>query len=202
MLCDNTRMSLRDRKKARTRRAIADAALRLFTEHGYDAVTVADIAAEADVGTRTLHRYYASKDELLFAEDDDHRTELARLLADRPADESPDTTMAAVIGPLVDRFANRLTEARARDALIAGNATLQARELAKRNAVESLVAEHLARRMGVQVGSDVRPLLWAKVGMACFFAGYDTWLHAGGNLGTHIATARAALLNEIGSAEA
>ncbi|MFX0574912.1 TetR family transcriptional regulator [Nocardia nepalensis] len=193
-------MSLRDRKKERTRRAIADAALRLFVEHGYDSVTVADIAAEADVGTRTLHRYYPSKDELLFAEDDDHRAELARLLADRPAEESPEETMAAVIGPLVERFADRLADARARDTLIAATPALQARELAKRSAVESLVAEHLARRMGVEVGADVRPLLWAKVGMACFFAGYEIWLRTGGDLGSHIADARAALLAEFRSA--
>ncbi|WP_062987033.1 TetR/AcrR family transcriptional regulator [Nocardia anaemiae] len=192
-------MSLRDRKKERTRRAIADAALRLFVERGYDAVTVADIAAEAEVGTRTLHRYYASKDELLFAEDDEHRAELARLLADRPADESPEQTMAAVIGPLVERFAARLADARARDALIAANPALQARELAKRNAVESLVAEHLARRLRVAAGTDVRPLLWAKVGMACFFAGYEIWLRTGGDLGSHIGDARAALLDEFSS---
>ncbi|MGW4772808.1 TetR family transcriptional regulator [Nocardia sp. NPDC004278] len=193
-------MSLRDRKKERTRRAIADAALRLFVEHGYDAVTVADIAAEADVGTRTLHRYYPSKDELLFAEDDEHRAELARLLAARPAEESPEETMAAVIGPLVEHFSDRLADMRARDALIAATPALQARELAKRNAVESLLAEHLARRMGVEVGTDVRPLLWAKVGMASFFAGYEIWLNTGGDLGSHISDARAALLTEVRSA--
>jgi AcrR family transcriptional regulator len=191
-------MSLRDRKKERTRRAIGDAALRLFVERGFDAVTVADIAAEADVGTRTLHRYYASKDELLFAEDDDHREELAELLRERPAGEAPEVTLAAVIGPMVERFADRLADARAREALIAGNPALQARELAKRNAVESLVAEHLAHRMGVEVGVDVRPLLWAKVGMACFFSGYQIWLSTGGDLGAHIAAARAALLTEFG----
>lgn len=193
-------MSLRDRKKERTRRAIADAALRLFVEHGYDAVTVADIAAEADVGTRTLHRYYPSKDELLFAEDDENRAELARLLVERPAEESPEETMAAVIGPLVERFVGRLGDARARDALIAATPALQARELAKRNAVESLVAEHLAGRLGVELGTDVRPLLWAKVGMACFFAGYEIWLHTGGDLGSHVGDARAALLAEFRSA--
>ncbi|MFE7802317.1 TetR family transcriptional regulator [Nocardia sp. NPDC057440] len=194
-------MSLRDRKKERTRRAIADAALRLFVARGFDAVTVADIAAEAEVGTRTLHRYYASKDELLFAEDDEHREELARLLGDRPEGESPESTLAAVIGPMVLRFADRLADARARDALIAANPALQARELAKRNAVETLVAEHLAHRMGVDVGADVRPLLWAKVGMSCFFAGYQIWLNSGGDLGAHIAAARAALPAEFGRSE-
>lgn len=174
--------------------------MRLFAERGFDAVTIADIAEAAEVGTRTLHRYYASKDELLFAEDDEHRAELSRLLAERPATETPEQTLAAVIGPMVERFADRRAEAAARDALIAAHPALQARDLAKRNAIEALVAGHLAARMGVDATADVRPLLWAKVGMACFFAGYEVWLRSGGDLAAHIANARAALLTELGPA--
>ena len=57
---------LRQRKKARSRRALADAALRLFLERGYDAVTVADIADAADVSVPTLFSYFRSKEALLF----------------------------------------------------------------------------------------------------------------------------------------
>ncbi len=197
---DNASMSLRDRKKERTRRAIAEAALRLFAERGFEAVTIADIAAAADVGTRTLHRYYSGKDELLFADDDEHRAELARLLAERPAGEDPEQTLATLIGPMVVHFADRLDELRTRDALIAANPALQARDLAKRSAIEALLAEHLARQMGVDPAADVRPLLWAKVGMACFFAGYEIWLRTGGELADHVTAARAALVDELGAA--
>ncbi|WP_431957905.1 TetR family transcriptional regulator [Nocardia lijiangensis] len=190
-------MSLRDRKKERTRRAIADAALRLFAERGFEAVTIADIAAAAEVGTRTLHRYYSGKDELLFAEDDEHRAELTRLLTDRPAGEDPEQTLAAVIGPMVSRFADRLDELRTRDALIAANPALQARDLAKRSAIEALLAERLASQMDVDPAADVRPLLWAKVGMACFFAGYEIWLRTGGALADHVTAARTALITEL-----
>ncbi|MCP2299309.1 transcriptional regulator, TetR family [Nocardia amikacinitolerans] len=196
---DNASMSLRDRKKERTRRAIADAALRLFAERGFDAVTIADIAAAAEVGTRTLHRYYSGKDELLFAEDDEHRAELARLLAERPAGEDPETTLAAVIGPMVAHFADRLDELRTRDSLIAANPALQARDLAKRGAIEAILTTHLAHQMGVDPATDVRPLLWAKVGMSCFFAGFEIWLRSGGNLADHVAAARTALVAELGA---
>ncbi|MEU2258045.1 TetR family transcriptional regulator [Nocardia xishanensis] len=193
-------MSLRDRKKERTRRAIAGAALRLFAERGFEAVTIADIAAAAEVGTRTLHRYYSGKDELLFAEDDEHRAELSRLLAARPQGEAPEETLAAVIGPMVGHFANRLDDLRLRDALIAANPALQARDLAKRGAVEALLAGHLAKQMGVDPAEDVRPLLWAKVGMACFFAGFEIWLRTGGELADHVTAARTALVAELGAA--
>ncbi|MGV9245915.1 TetR/AcrR family transcriptional regulator [Streptomyces sp. NPDC003710] len=57
---------LRERKKARSRRALADAALRLFLERGYHAVTVAEIADAAEVSVPTLFSYFRSKEALLF----------------------------------------------------------------------------------------------------------------------------------------
>ena len=59
--------SLRDRKRARTRQAIINAAVELFERNGYDGTTVADIAAAADIGTRTFFSYFASKEELCLA---------------------------------------------------------------------------------------------------------------------------------------
>jgi AcrR family transcriptional regulator len=64
------RMTLRDRKKARTRQAIIDAATDLFATRGYEETTIADIAAAADIGTRTFFSYFASKEEVLFPESD------------------------------------------------------------------------------------------------------------------------------------
>ena len=65
-------MGRRERKKAATRQALADAALRLFLEHGYDQVTVRDIAEAADVSTTTLFKHFPGKEALVFDEDADH----------------------------------------------------------------------------------------------------------------------------------
>jgi len=69
---------LRERKQLRTREALADAAISLFAEHGFDAVTVADIARRAEVGRTTFFRYFADKQEVLFPDDGQHREELLR----------------------------------------------------------------------------------------------------------------------------
>ena len=59
----------RERKKARTRQTLADAALRLFLKRGFDQVTVAEIAEAADVAVSTLFAHYPTKESLLFSRD-------------------------------------------------------------------------------------------------------------------------------------
>lgn len=56
----------RERKKAQTRQALADAAMRLFDERGFDAVTVAEVAEAADVSLSTLFKHFPSKEALVF----------------------------------------------------------------------------------------------------------------------------------------
>jgi AcrR family transcriptional regulator len=57
-------MGLREINATRTRQLIVDAAMELFFERGYEATTMEDIAAHADVGISTLYRYFSTKDHL------------------------------------------------------------------------------------------------------------------------------------------
>ena len=89
--------TLRDRKRERTRLALIDAAADLFERRGYDRTTVADIAAAADIGTRTFFSYFASKEELLFPESDARvRAAEAAIAARRPGDHPADVLLRAL----------------------------------------------------------------------------------------------------------
>ncbi|MEV7192159.1 helix-turn-helix domain-containing protein [Streptomyces sp. NPDC093510] len=77
----------RERKKAATRQKIAETALRLFLERGYDAVGIRDVAAEADVAVTTLFSHFASKEALVFEQDDDFEQRLTRAVTDRAPHE-------------------------------------------------------------------------------------------------------------------
>lgn len=78
----------RDRNKLRTRSQLNAAALRLFATHGYEETSVDDIAAEAGVSVRTFFRYFASKEDVLFAQEMDLTAFLDRV-AQQPRGVSP-----------------------------------------------------------------------------------------------------------------
>jgi len=75
----------RERKKAATRQAIADAALRLFLERGYDRVSIREIADAADVSTTTLFKHFSGKEALVFDEQGDMEAALLAAVTNRPA---------------------------------------------------------------------------------------------------------------------
>jgi AcrR family transcriptional regulator len=89
----------RERKKAATRQAIADAALRLFLERGYDAVSIRDIAEAADVSTTTLFKHFPGKEALVFDQDENQESELTAAVRERaPGQSIPDALRQHVLG--------------------------------------------------------------------------------------------------------
>ncbi|WP_433063053.1 TetR/AcrR family transcriptional regulator [Dactylosporangium sp. CS-033363] len=85
----------RERKKAATRAAILAAALELFLERGFDAVSVREIADRADVSPTTVFAHFPQKEALLFYEEDEQRERLVAAVRDRPAGASISTALKA-----------------------------------------------------------------------------------------------------------
>ena len=88
---------LRERKKARTRRHIADTAARLFAERGYEQVAVSDVAREAEVAEQTVYNYFQTKEQLVTDRDQQIQDRLCDLIRARP----PAMTPAAAIRDFV-----------------------------------------------------------------------------------------------------
>jgi AcrR family transcriptional regulator len=78
----------RERRKRLTREAISAAAMRLFAERGFDAVTVTEIAEAADVSEKTVYNYFPRKAGLFFDEGDELLAELMFTLRNRAAGQS------------------------------------------------------------------------------------------------------------------
>jgi AcrR family transcriptional regulator len=81
-------VGLREFKKQRTRQAIADTALKLFVERGFERVTVAEVAEAAGVSEKTVFNYFPTKEDLFFDEIDEREAALLAAIRERSPGES------------------------------------------------------------------------------------------------------------------
>ncbi|PZG22079.1 TetR family transcriptional regulator [Nonomuraea aridisoli] len=79
----DTSLGLRERKKLRTRRTLIETGLRLFAENGYDATTVADICAAAELSPATFFAYFPAKEDLVFADQPERVAAMREIIAAR-----------------------------------------------------------------------------------------------------------------------
>jgi AcrR family transcriptional regulator len=97
-------MSLREQKKRETASAIRRVALEMFVEHGYEHVTVGEIAAAAKVSKMTVFNYFPTKEDIVMAPLEDHVEEFSEAVRARPEGE---TALAAIRRHWLDRLAAR-----------------------------------------------------------------------------------------------
>jgi AcrR family transcriptional regulator len=93
VVVDSGPTTLRSAKRQRTHEAIADAAAALFAAHGFDAVTVDDVARAADVGRQTIFNHFAVKEDLVFDEAVKRRESLLAAVTGRPTGTTPLTAV-------------------------------------------------------------------------------------------------------------
>ena len=163
-------MTLRERKKLATWRAIQSAALRLFAEQGYEATTVEQIAAAANVSRATFFNYFAGKDAALLDQDPEERREWQDLIAARPEDEPMWDSLSAILTVFCESLRERIP-------------------LQRRLKTESPAFAQSAQSFGEQFFSDLRhwvesritgsddltPILQLNLAVAATLTGYETW---------------------------
>ncbi|OXM50393.1 TetR family transcriptional regulator [Amycolatopsis alba DSM 44262] len=138
-------MSLRDRKRARTRQALIDAATELFERKGYDETTIADITAAAEIGARTFFSYFAGKEELLFPDADERVQAAVDAIATREPDEGPADVLLRALSEVTatsDELVSPLAALRLR--MIQTVPAVRGRALQEQLRAQREIAKHLA----------------------------------------------------------
>ena len=145
---------LRERKKIRTRAVLIDAALQLCLEQGYEATTVEQIAASAEVSPRTFSRYFPTKDAVFLTLLEDYSAEVALELQAVPRDVGPLEAMRRAHVTVLTRIAHHRTTRVSADRIVLMLRVFNASEVLKRAAYDFQhdgTVGALAARMGVDV---------------------------------------------------
>ncbi|MDI5961513.1 TetR family transcriptional regulator [Streptomyces sp. SL13] len=154
---------LRERKKQRTRGALARAAMELFTTQGYEATTVDAIADRVDVSQRTFFRYFAGKEDAAFVVDEIVEEHYVAAVRDRPAHEAPmEALRGAIRETWQELFAavHELVPAELHMRMyqvVESTPALLAVRLRRQAQLEQRITEVVARREGLDPRTDLRP---------------------------------------------
>jgi AcrR family transcriptional regulator len=151
---------------------LAQAAMELYGERGFENTTVAEIAERAGVTERTFFRHFADKREVLFAGAGSLQELLVRAVADAPDSMAPIDAVAAGLEAVAALLQERREFSRQRQAVIAANPELQERELIKLATLASALADVLRRR-GVK---GPAASLTAEAGIAVFRVAFERWV--------------------------
>jgi AcrR family transcriptional regulator len=168
-----------ERRRDGAARAIEAAAVALFTRHGFDAVSVDDVAAAADISQRTFFRYFASKDDVLLGYRRRLDARLLDALRERPATEGPVTALrnAYLVTSTVPPGAREAVLVRAR--ATAAAPALYVRSRGESSARTEDITAVLADRMGVD-RTDRRPRVIAAALSAAAVAEWEDWVRGDG----------------------
>jgi AcrR family transcriptional regulator len=163
---------LRERKKEQTREAIHRAAMKLFAERGFEATTIADIAAAADIAPRTFFSYFASKEEAVFPKFEPMFADFDRTLRERPAGTSALDALRAWIVNAAQTYMPDLAAARLEAQLRRESSAVAACDVQHMRRFERRLAEAVAEDFG-EPPESLRPRLVAAAAVAALQASSD-----------------------------
>ena len=150
-------------------------AMRLFTERGFDATTVDDIAAAAGIGRRTFFRYFASKNDVVWGRFDEGLEHLRAQLAAAPAGAGIGTTLRRAIVAFNTLPAEETSTHRQRMQLILTAPSLQAHSTLMYAAWRAVISEFVADRTG-EPPDALLPSLAGHLMLGAAVTAYEQWL--------------------------
>lgn len=169
-------LGLRERKRQQTRERLTRVAMALFLARGFEATTLDDIASAADISRRSFFHYFASKEDVVFAWQEESSAALIAAVAARPANESMLTAAENAISAMVRQL--EPGEAMAMAQLKRDNPALQARDQVKYEKLERALAEALGKRAGRKT-ERLRARLVAMIATGAMRIGGELWAAEG-----------------------
>jgi AcrR family transcriptional regulator len=172
-------LSLQERKQELVRAELASAAWDLFGKKGYEATTVAEIAAAAGVSRRTFFRYYATKDDVVTETSDELAEAMLTAVAERPRDEPPLVAIKRALVPVLEPRLVRTARARTIIRLLRESRSLRRAMMERHALMEERLAAQLAERLGADPAKDSAPALLAFVARAMLDTAFNVWYDQG-----------------------
>jgi AcrR family transcriptional regulator len=166
---------LRERKKLARRRRIEDVAVELFERLGFEATTIEQIAAAADIAPRTFFSYFDTKDDVVLADYADRLGRILDELDQRPLDEPVWSALRGSFAAVASDYATEVDRLAQRFAIMAATPSVQARSLQLQAGWERALTANLATRMAADT-SDPTPQLVAATALAVMRASLQHWL--------------------------
>lgn len=174
-MSDGARSGARGRPTATSHAAIERVAFQLFTERGFEATTLDDIARDVGVGRRTLFRYYSSKNDIPWGQFGRTLEHFERTLESMPADLPVHEAVHRGVLEF-NRFPGDAQPShRDRMRLILTTPELQAHSVHQYAAWRAVIARYVATRLGLRP-SDLLPTTVGHVSLALALAAYEAWL--------------------------
>ncbi|MFD3735766.1 TetR/AcrR family transcriptional regulator [Streptomyces sp. NPDC058632] len=174
---DDIALPLRERKKQRTHRVLADAALTLFSERGFDRVTLEELTAHAEIGRSTFFRYYGTKEDVaMAAEGELWDAYIARFTEHTDAGPALGALRAALTAAILgmpDGWDRRFLATRR---LAAGTPVLRDHSILSSMKVQQRLVELLEERLGIDSREDVRFRLLGEFALSAWRCGARNWV--------------------------
>ena len=165
----------RERRRRLTAAEVERVAIELFAERGFDAVTVDEIAAAANISRRTFFRYYPSKEDVVVSVGDIQLALLKEGLASRPRDEPVLTAIRNTFIEMATRFEMGRDEYIKRWEIVTASPTLAARAYGAQWEWDETLTEFVGGRLGLNTDHDLRPRLIGSTIMAALRAAIAAW---------------------------
>ena len=167
---------LRERKKEKTRETLVRTALRQFAKRGFDRVTVEEIAAACDVSPRTFFRYFASKEDVLFAEGDARREHLLASVAAQAPEVSAFRALESAVRMVAADYAHERDVLRVRQRIVTSTPSLRTRAAERQQGWETEVVAQLRASGRAKRMSDLDLRLLVAATMTALRVAVESWI--------------------------